>query len=66
VGERDNATPSELQSTAWLLQSGYTLRLLGDSPARETSWAMGVVELRLEVGGASTAWRSSKIKSRKV
>jgi len=28
-------------------------------------WAMGVVNLNLEVGGASTGWRSSKIKSRK-
>ena len=28
-------------------------------------WAMGVVNLQLNVGGASTAWRSSKIKSRK-
>ena len=29
-------------------------------------WAMGVVNINLEIGGASTAWRSSKIKSRKV
>jgi len=31
-------------------------------------WVMGVVNLKLvlEVGGASTAWRSSKIRSRKV
>ena len=29
-------------------------------------WAMGVVNLKLEVGGASTVWRSSKIKSQKV
>ena len=29
-------------------------------------WAMGVVNLQLEVGGASKAWQFSKIKSRKV
>ena len=29
-------------------------------------WAMGVVNINVEVGRASTAWRSSKIKLRKV
>jgi len=33
---------------------------------RYDCWAMGVVKLQLEVGRESTAWRSSKIKSRKV
>ena len=45
------------EHTAWLLRSGCTLK---------SYWAMGVVNLKLEVGGASTTWRSSKIKSRKV
>ena len=43
------------------IQSGYTLRLLGDSPTRETSWAMVVVKLQLEVGGTSTVWQSRKL-----
>ena len=29
-------------------------------------WAIGVVNLKLEVGGASKVWRSSKIKLRKA
>ena len=68
VGERDNATPSSLPN--WRPKIGRraaehvvdaTVRLY--AKRLPDCWAMGVVTLK--VGGASAAWRSSKIKSRK-
>ena len=69
VGERDNATPSELKAEIGRRAAEHGVAATCSQVLRydcETSWAMGVVNLQLEVGGASTAWRSSKIKLRKV
>ena len=69
VGERDNTTPSELKAETGRRVAEHSMAasqvialwLLGDSPARETSWVMGVVKLQLEVGGTSTVWQSRKL-----